>query len=455
MTSEPLYSLEAEYELLRTALCSRTAALKVCSTLDESDFGNARHRIVFGAIKAVVVTGEPIPWMGLSDELRRRKQFEEIGGADYVVGLADGLYLGPETLQFHLDKVAEDGNLRWLQETCGRLAGDCQRRAGTSDELKGRLIAAIVGRQGNRSRGPVRMADVIAEEIHRLVKREAVPAMQFGISGLDRFCGGLERGEVGIIAGKPGTGKTALAHQLADEASKSWGPGLIFSLEMNRRSLVRRQFARVSNYSYREISTLTSWEPHIGTVQLSDRDVNDIALASDSLETMGRNVWIEDHVSSLDQVISTVYEKHAESSLEWIAIDYGQLVEVRTAEKRNAEVEAVTRAAKNQIAVPLDIPVWMLSSLSKKGMDSKGADMNDLAESASLQYTCGLMLYLLADEKWPEADGIAGVLGHVLKSRNDATGIWPLLFNKPRFLLADRAQDDDAPPAQERMPFND
>lgn len=442
----PPHSLEMEQAVLRQAVADRVAALKLSTLLEESDFHLTAHKRIFAALRTVAQTAEPCPILALPAELKRRGHFEEVG-ADYLVDtIGSGYYQGAAELTHYAERVAEAGTLRWLAEICTAAAAKCVSQTATSEEIKGALIAAVVSRGRKHTRGPVLFGDALVTELTRIVEHRPVEALQFGIAALDRFCGGLERGEVGILAGKPGTGKTALLHQAADHASTHWGAGLIFSLEVNEAAITRRQLARVTGFSYRELRTLKLWREGSGYVRMNDADKNFIASCADSLGNLSQRLWIDSSTCGLDQLIARAHELHAEHPLSWLAIDYGQLVEVRNAKSRNVEVEAVTRAAKNQLATTLRVPVIMVSSLSKAGMGTKGAEMNDLAESASLQYTAGLILYLLDDPEYSGAGGVTGVKASVLKCRNDQSGEVPLCFHKARFMLTDRDGFQAPPP---------
>lgn len=67
--------------------------------------------------------------------------------------------------------------------------------------------------------------------------------ISWGLAGLDQKTGGLKRGELFILAGKPGMGKTALAICIAAATASAGEPTFLSSLEMGDVSVSDRGFA--------------------------------------------------------------------------------------------------------------------------------------------------------------------------------------------------------------------
>ena len=64
--------------------------------------------------------------------------------------------------------------------------------------------------------------------------------MATGYTDLDRLLGGLQRGELTVLAARPSLGKTALALNVAERAASAGARVAFFSLEMTRSSLMQR-----------------------------------------------------------------------------------------------------------------------------------------------------------------------------------------------------------------------
>lgn len=437
-TTIPPQTVDMEQAALGACLISTKAIPKVLAALKPDDFYNGGHRRIFACIKTLAEQDIPIDILTVEDELKRRNQLDGLGGTAYL-DLLIQLVPTAAHVESYASKIREKSNYRKLIQLADELKAAAFTEQEPCDELRQRFLARLIDDVKDIRRGPIRFGDALATELARLTNREPVHALGFGIESLDRFCGGVEDGDLGVIAGTPGTGKTALLHGLCDHATTEWGKGLCFSLEINEAAFVRRGLARATGYSYRELKDGCSWasgypEP------FTQAEHAKIAQESKRLRNLADKLWIEPDAFELDDLVARAHDLHSREGIRFIALDYAQLVEVREAKgERRQEVERVTRACKKRLAGALKVPVFLVSSVNrdyKKRSKNALLEMSDLAESSAIEYAASLILLLNPDPDYPEGSKIAGVIGDVKKCRNDATGLVKLIFNKPRFAIS-------------------
>src|SRR5690606_32829147 len=102
------------------------------------------------------------------------------------------------------------------------------------------------------------------------------------LSDFDALTSGLEPGDLVVIAGRPGMGKTALLVSVAAHVSQSAGVA-VFSAEMPRTQLMRRCVATLSNIPQ-------------GLLRRADKLTAEqwAAMAPAMRATAARHLWIDD-----------------------------------------------------------------------------------------------------------------------------------------------------------------
>lgn len=454
----PPQSLEAEQAVLGSCLISKKVVPTILATLQPEDFYLDAHRRVMEAIHYLFSKEIPSDVTTVPEELRRRGVLDQIGGTAYINTLSESVATSAHA-QFYADTVLETAELRRMIDDAASLTEQCYARELTADEIREAFVLRMLQRKRQKRIGPQKMSLTGLEEFERIDNDEAVPVMLFGIQAIDDFCGGLERTDVGVISGLPGSGKTALLDQIVCWAAENWGKGLIFSREINKKARFRRNLARVSGIPYRHLRDAGRWV-NGEKIPFTPEEKSKILGYVRELEDAGDKIDVDDSTYTVDGMVATAHELQAREGLEWVAVDYMQLIEVRgtKGEKRNTEVEAVTLACKNRIATDLNIPCLCISSLTKEGQGRNTPILKDLAESVAISYLASLIMMLVADtaDDAPVAtESMTPIIAQVAKSRNDQQGPIPLMFHKKRFLITGRDTRHTPPPVREQKEWWD
>jgi replicative DNA helicase len=199
---------------------------------------------------------------------------------------------------------------------------------------------------------------------------------------VQELVGGLQPGDLAILAADTGRGKTAAALNIALHTSERGYGTAIFSLEMSRRQVLNRLMAlagRFNGYLFRSRHRTMMDDHHIAEAagQLSDLPL-----------------WIRDStgctVSGLIGAIQRLRSKH---EVRLIVVDYLQLMS-GDGRSRVEQVAGIARGLKNA-AMELRIPIIALSQLSRDHSKTKATpELHDLKESSEIEQAANLVMFL-------------------------------------------------------------
>ena len=213
-----------------------------------------------------------------------------------------------------------------------------------------------------------------------------------GYYDFDNKTRGLQNKQVIIIAGRPGSGKSAFALNIAlNAAIQSKKSVAFFSLEMGADEITKRMFGCVGKLDGDVLKT--------GKLKNTDwKKWNEaMSILSDT------NFYIDDSggltVSEIRRKCRKL--KNSEHGLDLVVIDYLQLLSssAKYAGQRVQEVSEISRDLK-KLAMELDVPVIALAQLSRSIEQRKGdkPKLSDLRESGSIEQDADIVLFLHSDD---------------------------------------------------------
>jgi replicative DNA helicase len=269
------------------------------------------------------------------------------------------------------------------------------------------------------------LAHASFETIERAHERkQLITGVPSGFTDLDELTAGFQPGDLIIIAARPSVGKTALALNVAQHVGTKTAKCVgVFSLEMSKEQLFLRM--------------LTS-EAHIDSHRLRTGFLveSDWGRLSHALGTLSETkIYIDDSPGmGVLEMRAKSRRLLAEHGLDLLIIDYIQLMQGRGRfENRTLELAAISRALK-QLAKELNVPIIILSQLSRA--PESRADhrpmLSDLRESGALEQDADVVILLFRPDQYPdvkpEDENVAEL--NVAKQRNGPTGLVRLAFMK-------------------------
>jgi replicative DNA helicase len=271
-----------------------------------------------------------------------------------------------------------------------------------------------------------------------------VRGLSTGFAKFDEMTGGLNGGELVILAARPSMGKTALAMNIAQHVAthpQMRKPVAVFSLEMSSASLMTRLLcsgARVDMHKFRA-----------GYLNQDERRKLQVTLA-----TMTESPLFLDDTAGVNlmDVHAKLRRMKNQHGLSLVVIDYLQLMSSRgRSENRNQEVSAISRGLK-LLAKELDVPFLVLSQLSRAAETRPGdhtPQLSDLRDSGSIEQDADLVMFIYREEVYKrdreDLKGLADII--IAKQRNGPIGKVPLRFLGAYTRFENRVDDlpDEAP----------
>jgi replicative DNA helicase len=440
------HSEESERAVLAAVLLDPRTLASVSGRLRAEDFYFEKHQTLFEAMVALADERVEVDLRTLQAKLEQRGVLERIGGLAYLASLdLDLPDLG--RIDAYVEIVKERSVRRRLIEASGTIIRDCLDGGLEASEALGKAEASILG-LGEEAvqRGFVSLGEVFDETLEELEERpgSTLIGVPTGFIDFDRKTHGLNRGNLIIIAGRPGMGKTSFALNVAQHvAIREKRSVAIFSLEMSKQELALRILCSESDIPFSRLRS-----GHLSQNQWSK-------LLQVRRRTADAHFYIDDSPNpSLLEVASKARRLKAEKGLDLLILDYLQLMQARGRyENRNLEIAAISRGLK-QLAKELDLPVIALSQLSRQP-ERRGSDhrpqLADLRESGSIEQDADLVAFIYRDEVYnPDDEEVRGLAEVILsKHRNGETGTVELVFlgETTSFRNLDRhGFDADSPP---------
>jgi len=437
----PPQDIEAEKAVLSALLLENNAIHSVLNEIKPEDFYHPSHQQIYRAMLALQDENEPVDLHTLSNHLSAQKKLDAVGGVVFLSELAD--YEATAANVLHHAKIVRD---KALKRNLIRVATEVVEASQESAERAEQLLDEAESRIFELSRAKARTTFTPLEvglheamnHVDLLMERSGeLTGVPTGYRDLDADTGGLQPGELVVIAARPSMGKTALALNIARNAAVDHGKTVaVFSLEMTKRSLILRLLA-----SEGEVN-LTSFRKGYGSADAYRRIQN----AANKLS--GANIWIDDSGTiTILEIKAKCRRLKSEHGLDLVMLDYLQLAHGNTpAPRKDLEIAEISHGLKS-LAKELDIPVISLSQLNRgpeqRDPDKRRPNMGDLRESGAIEQDADLIAFIYRDEVYnptEENEGLAELI--IAKQRNGPTGTIKLQFEghyaRFRDLSADR-----------------
>lgn len=435
----PPHSDEAELGVLACILSDPDKSIPECVAALKSGgecFYDLRHRCVYDAAVELAEEGQLVDVITLQELLKSKGMLNRIGGTAFLSDLPDRIP-SAANLPAYLELVQGKHQLRMLIKLCyeaqvkaAACNGDAQ---GVVDEVF-RKVMDIAMRHGARDETPlpdlVKAAIVKMEESYE--RKGAMPGIATGLKDLDRITGGLADGDMTVVAGYPGSGKTSLAMNIAENAVIGLGvPAGVFSLEMSAVQLVTRFICSHARVNLRDLSR--------GSI--SGSDMASLVRASGSVSKCKLHFHDASDLSVF-QFRAEARKMAQRHGVRLLVVDYLQLLNAsgggRKVESRQQEVADISRNLK-AAAMELKLPVLALSQVNDDGK---------LRESRAIGQDADNVWILEADDAHATKDGMPVRL-RIVKARNGPTGHVDLVFVRHLTRFADAAKSNSD---EEEMP---
>ena len=390
----PPQNIEAEQSVLGAVLLDNASLNKAIEILAVDDFYKENHRRIYTAMLDLYEKSDAIDLITLTDHLRKKGEIELIGGASYLAVLVNVVPTAAN-IKYHSKLVHEKAMLRNLINTATEIVTSGYEHTQDVEDLLDsaeRNIFAISDKRIKQSF--VNVKEIVKssfETIEKLYERkEMVTGLATGFIDFDEMTSGLQPGDLIIVAGRPGMGKTALSLCIAQNAAiEKKTPVAIFSLEMTKEQLVLRMLcseARVDAHKLRSgYLGKTDW-PKLTTAagRLSEAPI-----------------FIDDSSAlSVIEMRAKARRLMAKDGLGLVIVDYLQLMRGRgRSDTREQEISEISRSLK-ALAKELSTPVIAISQLNRavESRSDRKPMLADLRESGAIEQDADLIVFVSREE---------------------------------------------------------
>jgi replicative DNA helicase len=418
----PPQDIAAEQCVLGAMLLSKDAIADVVEVLKPGDFYRPAHQTVYDAILDLYGRGEPADPVTVAAELTRDGTLAKIGGAPYLHTLIASVPTAANA-GYYAEIVRERAILRRLVEAGTKIVqlgyGAASGMGGEVDDIVDRAQQAVYDVTERRTSDDyIRLEDVLQQafdEIEAMGSRGTeIYGVPTGFRELDELTNGLHAGQLVVVAGRPGLGKSTIGMDLLRAASiKNQLTSVLFSLEMSRSEITMRLLSA-------EAQILLS---HLRTGQMTDQDWN--RLARRMGEIAQAPMFIDDSPNmSMMEIRAKARRLKQRHDLKLVVVDYLQLMSSpKRVENRQQEVAEMSRSLK-LLAKELDVPVVAISQLNRgaEQRQDKRPQMADLRESGAIEQDADMVILLHREDAYERESPRAGEADLIVaKHRNGQT----------------------------------
>lgn len=418
----PPQDLAAEQCVLGGMLLSKDAVADVVEIVRSTDFYRPAHATIFDTILEMYGRGDPADAITVSAVMADAGTLQRVGGAPYLHDLVSTVPTAANAA-YYARIVAERAVLRRLVEAGTRVVqlgyGSAAGAGRDVDDIVDLAQQAVYDVTERRvSEDFAVLADMLQPTLDEI---EAVGAsggvmtgVPTGFTDLDRLLNGLHPGQLIVVAGRPGLGKSTASMDFARTASVRHNlPSAIFSLEMSKVEIVMRLLAAESRVPLQSLRS----------GQLSDDDWTKLARRMGEISEAP--LFVDDTPNmTLMEIRAKARRLKQRHDLKLVVVDYLQLMtSPKRVESRQQEVADLSRGLK-LLAKEVDCPVVAVSQLNRgpEQRNDKRPQLSDLRESGSIEQDADVVILLHRDDYYDKESPRAGEADFmVAKHRNGPT----------------------------------
>ena len=210
-------------------------------------------------------------------------------------------------------------------------------------------------------------SDKLLQHILENQTREGLTGIDTGLREVNQLTDGLQKGELIIISGKTSHGKSTLALNFARSAAICGANILFRSNEMTEVQMAGRLLSQVSGFD----------NNHLFRGKLTDEEIADFKSKSKFL--IDRNISLTKKGGNINDIVRQSRAYRAKHGLELLIVDYLQNIPVI---KDGEEGIAHVCKTLKELALDLDIPIILLSQLSREGKNRGSGQIEETADTA-------------------------------------------------------------------------
>ena len=391
------YNMQAEQSVLGAVLLKPETLTDLVEIIRPEMFYTRQNAQIYSEMLRLFTADQTIDFVTLLDAVISDGVFPSADEAKvYLTGLAETVP-SISNVKAYAQIVQEKYLVRQLMGVAKDILQDAGDEPDADLLLENAEQRIYEIRSGRDSSALTPLSSSMVETLTNLQKISGPDADKYkgiptGFRLLDTVLTGLGRGDLVILAARPGMGKTSFALNIATNVARLQKiPTVIFSLEMTCEQLTDRilsSTAGIDSQAFR-------------TGRLNNSDWNDFANATSLLYNVP--IYMDDSsgisVPEIKAKIRQINQDPKRDKIGLVIIDYLQLMQsAKRTESRVQEISDITRNLKI-MAKELNVPVIALSQLSRAAEKTAGRSdhrpqLSDLRDSGSIEQDADVVLFL-------------------------------------------------------------
>ncbi|MEW6234180.1 MAG: replicative DNA helicase [Candidatus Omnitrophota bacterium] len=381
---------DAEKHVLGAMIRDDEALHRAHEILNESDFYQPNHQIIFRALMELSTKSVAIDLMTLADALERRGELTSSGGGFYLAELASSV-VTTANVEYHARIVRERSMRRRLIRECSEIIQDAYDNGDEAEAIVSHAESRIFNlsqlRRG-RSFNPVgKFLEAAIEKVQLAHESEgALTGLGSGFRDLDALTSGFQPSDLIILAARPSVGKTSFVLNIAENAAMANSTVGVFSLEMSSEQIAERILCSQAQVNLK----------HLRSGYFTKRDATKLLQTASRIHDIPLYIDDTPNLTPTEVFSRSRRLKSERPDLSLLIIDYLQLMSGGgRIESRQQEVSEISRSLKI-LARDLNIPIIACSQLSRaiEKRDDHLPRLSDLRESGAIEQDADLVVFL-------------------------------------------------------------
>lgn len=361
LTRLPPQDRAAEICVLGAMILDASRIDEATAIVTKADFFSPAHGLIFDLLVRMHADDQPIDLVTVKAAALEAGILEQIGGVDYLLALVDGVPMTSNVAHYAgiVQALAlKRSLLRYGQTVLASAYEPTVTAAELAALAESQLDAIVTGRSDDRLTTAQEAAECVLRDVQAAEQGDSPPGLMTGLEAIDTASGGLRGGELVVVAGPTGSGKTTLADTIAVNVAEAGGRVLIASVEMLADERAQRLLQIIG-----QVDGSKMRQPK----RLAAEDWTALYQATEALRAMKIDL-VTGELTTADIVGAAKRTAKRRGGLDLIVVDYLQLLTPAgdPSARRAEQVSKMAWACKMQLAVTLRVPVLLLSQFRRE-----------------------------------------------------------------------------------------
>jgi replicative DNA helicase len=346
--------------------------------------------MIFAAMLELFFESQPTDLVTVSDLLKAKGQLGDVGGASYLASLRENTFT-TASIKTHAELIKRDARKRVLIQIHRDALAAAFEPGGDPIMEAGETASRLLALQDGHTPGFLHVHDLVAGAMKQIEKaaetKSAIGKIPTGLNQFEHCCGSVRRGQLVVVGGRTSTGKTSFGLTVARHAAAQGCGAAFVSAESPLDEVTLRLLSQVTQIENIKLQNGI----------LKDQELTLLVNRAGRLSDLP--IWALGGVRNWDSIKGYVRGlKARQPALSLVLIDYAQLLDVRTDERRrDLEVSKISKESKS-LAIELNLAVFLLSQLNRDlEKQERKPRLSDLKESGSLEQDADTVFLLSHD----------------------------------------------------------